>query len=136
MTKTHYQCTNYQLYCQITTWECVLTHIHLFFIHFYQYNAKYITFLQTHKIGSTCISPYLHLMIILNVKQECIPVGCIPPTCCLILSPSMHYCQRVYMPGEGTCTGDTWPGGYLPKGVTADFFPGKFCPGSSSWNVL
>ena len=45
MTNTHYQCVNYQLYCQITTREGVLTHVHLFSLYFTNPMCKYITFL-------------------------------------------------------------------------------------------
>ena len=55
MIKDHYQHFNYQLYCQINTQECVLTHIHLFYIYFYQSNAKYITkFLRENLVGKSC----------------------------------------------------------------------------------
>ena len=59
MTKSHYQCINYQLYCQITTQECVLTHIHLFFIHFYQSNAKYITIEYKHGLFEFSLNVFI-----------------------------------------------------------------------------
>ena len=48
-------------------------------------------------------------------KQECIPVGCVPPACC----PYLPACTApgVYLP-EGGCT---CPGVYLPRGV---YLPG------------
>ena len=43
--------------------------------------------------------PYVLLRCLKQTKQECIPVGCVPPACC------------PYLP---TCTAR---GGYLPRGV-------------------
>ena len=64
-------------------------------------------------------------------KQECIPVGCLPPA---------HWpwggCTCL-----GVCTcpeGGTWPRVYLPRGCT---YPGGTCPGTppygqNSWHML
>ena len=72
------------------------------------------------------------------VKQECIPVGCVPPACCPYL-PDLPACtalggvsawggvpaRGVYLPEWGTCwgvylpRGCTCPGVYLPRGVPA-----------------
>ena len=43
MNKSHYQYTNYQLYGQINTRECVLTHVHPFFTSYYQSTDQYMT---------------------------------------------------------------------------------------------
>ena len=75
-----------------------------------------------------------------KTKQECIPVGCVPPACCFSKHALLRgvYLPRMlpvrggvpawrYLPG-GTCPGGcTWPGGYLPSGV---YLPGGYtCPG-------
>ena len=73
-------------------------------------------------------------------KQECIPVGCVPPACWTYLSmhcwvgctcsrgctcpggvpaPGGGTCPRVYLPRGCTCPGGTCPGGYLPRGLPA-----------------
>ena len=41
-----------------------------------------------------------------NLKQECIPVGCVPPACCPY--PSIHCAQGVGLPARGVYL----PGGY------------------------
>ena len=77
-------------------------------------------------------------------KQECIPIGCVPPTCCPYLPPctapkGMYL--GVYLLG-GTCWGiharGTCLGGYLPGGVPTwgctcqgVYLPrGSTCPGT------
>ena len=45
-------------------------------------------------------------------KQECIPVGCLPPA--FWPYPSMH-CRGECLPG-GICPGGVYPGGCLPRG--------------------
>ena len=63
-------------------------------------------------------------------KQECIPVGCVPPACC----PYLPACTA---PGGVPARGCTCPGGYLPGGCTC---LGGTCPGTpleqNSWHTL
>ena len=47
-----------------------------------------------------------------NRKQECIPVGCVPPACWPY--PSMHCSRGCTCPGGCTSQGVYLPGGYLP----------------------
>ena len=43
-----------------------------------------------------------HLLLKIHDKQECIPVGCVPPACC------------PYLPGVGVVVPASGPGGFLP----------------------
>ena len=64
------------------------------------------------------------------IKKECIPVGCIPPTCCPYLLAYTAHRGSTWswgVPGPGGCTwsqgegyllGCTYPGVYLPRGCT------------------
>ena len=61
--------------------------------------------------GGPCLQKY--------PGQECIPVGCVPPTCWPY--PSMHCGREGYLPRRVYYLprGCTCPGGYLPGGVPA-----------------
>ena len=83
------------------------------------------------------------------VKQECIPVGCVPPACCPYL-PDLPACTALggvsawggYLPGGCTCQGGVpaWvgyllggvpaQGVYLARGVPAQgvYLPGGYLP--------
>ena len=74
------------------------------------------------------------LNYIFNFQQECIPVGCVPPACCLYLPACTAHgggsvpaqgdvpAQEVYLLGVPTPGGCTCPGGCnLPRGV---YLPG------------
>ena len=68
-------------------------------------------------------------------KQECIPVGCIPPAHWLHLVVSSGAC----MPGGHACWGDVWSGGACPGDVHAwgcggcAQGRGHVCPGGHAW---
>ena len=72
-------------------------------------------------LGSSDSSSSEVRSLFLYFKQECIPVGCVPPTCCPYLpartAPGGVYLRRgVYLPRACTCQGGcTCPGGYLPR---------------------
>ena len=72
-----------------------------------------------------------------HTQQECIPVGCIPPTCCL-------YLPACTAPRGCTCPGGVYPprGVYLPMGLPARGVlaqggvpapGGCTCPGGCTW---
>ena len=69
-------------------------------------------------------------------KQECIPVGCVPPACCPYLLACTALGGVVYLPrgvpGPGrecTCPGGVpGPGEYLLRGMY--LAPGGTCPGT------
>ena len=56
-------------------------------------------------------------------KQECIPVGCVPPACWPY--PSMHRVGVVYPSMH-------WAGGVCPGGVCRGCLPSGVCPGGSA----
>ena len=78
-----------------------------------RYASYWNAFLFTWTCGMQMIGKHWY-----NVpKQECIPVGCIPPACCLYLPA----CTALGVPGPGGCT---WSQGvYLVPGGACQVLP-------------
>ena len=102
-----------------------------------QWNPKKNVLFQTHLL----LWPYVVSCGAL-LTLECIPGGCIPPTCCPYLpawtAPGGGTFPRgVYLPGGCTCQGGTCPGGVPARGCTCVpaqrgvYLPrGCTCPGT------
>ena len=112
------------------------------YAHGWLYKAGYCTNFSVHCISVLGNEKYAFWII--NLKQECIPVGCIPTACCPYLPVCTAlggctcqgvYLPGVYLPGGCTCQGVYLPGGctclgvYLPRGVPAWGRGGCTCQG-------
>ena len=58
---------------------------------------------------------FLYSILQNHQRQECIPVGCVPPACCPYLPACTAPGERVYLPRGGVYL---FSGVYLPRGCT------------------